>query len=807
MSFKSTRPLTGKIIFILLIACITLVLSWAITNFSFQKIKEPVRKIAEPNPQLQLVNKVLKDVVQLDQLQRIQASQENVKNYRPFLKQSESIRLSLDTLYQLSLGNEEQLSRIDTMKSILVRRDKLFVRYLNLRQNYFENDTLTGKIQLLSDFVNNTALRTDSNIYTTESKITATTIEQTDSSGDEKQGFWDKVFKRKKAPARKEVRHMILEQLKVSIDTLALLHEDSIINQLSQSIAAIESGRQQSRNTLVRQRMILDRAGNSLISQLLIILNDMENNELKRVEQNNLLATSIINKGLQQIGFILIAFILLTVVLATLIFTDIARSNRYRKELIASRDEAEHLGNVKQRFLANMSHELRTPLQAIIGFSEQMKLDEAERTQKNVDVVYQSSKHLLHVVNDVLDYSRISSGKMLIESKVFSVKNVVESIWETIDLQAKQKGLDFKYTASELTDEMYTGDPFRLRQILFNLLSNAIKFTEKGSVSLFVSVKEFKRSATFIFQVSDTGVGIHDKDLERIFSDFEQGYTAQMQKGSGLGLSIVKSLVEGQGGNITVSSEAGKGSDFIVSLSYTKVREAQQTDAGLASRPYYNGTVWVIDDDTTILRLCSLILGKNGINHQCFSTGDDLLAAEVPDDLSIILTDIRMPGMNGFELVDILKGRMPERDMKYVALTAQTLPDEQVQIMERGFSALLSKPFLAAELIAMILNQHRETNTEVVLNDKNEDFSDEIWESFFEETIKDLETIKVEQALKNFDSVAGYLHRIAGRCGQLGLYELSQKSRRLEINIMNGHFTEATIDEVWFSIRHFVTNR
>lgn len=805
MSFKNNRSLSGKIILVLIIACVTLVLSWLITNFSFQRIKEPVRKIAEPNPQLQLVNKLLKDVVKLDQLQRIQSSQEHVKNYRPFLKQSESIYRLLDTLQLLSAGNQEQLNRIDTMKSILKKRDKLFISYLNLRQDFLEKDTLTGKVQLLSDFVNNTALRSDSNIFTTESKITATTIEELDSNKDERQGFWDKLFKRKKAPVRKEVKHMILEQLNVSIDTLLLLHEDSVINQLSQSIAAIESGRQQSRNTLMRQRITLDRAGNSLISQLLIILNDMEDNELKRIGENNLLATNIINKGLQQISFVLIAFVLLTVILATLIFSDIARSNRYKKELIASRDEAEHLGNIKQKFLANMSHELRTPLQAIIGFSEQMKIDETERNQQNIDIVYQSSKHLLHVVNDVLDYSRISSGKLLLEEKPFDVKELVESVCATIELQARQKRLDFKYAALGLNNQLHTGDPFRLKQILFNLLNNAVKFTEKGNVELFVEVIPYKERSHFNLQISDTGIGIREDDMSRIFNHFEQLETAKMQEGSGLGLSIVKSLVENQGGSISVESVVGKGTVFNVSLTYFL---AKNEDITIVQRngdeATFKGTVWVVDDDTTILRLCSLILQKSKVKHACFSSASALLQAKFPDDLAVIFMDIRMPDMNGYELLQELRAQMKDKTVRYVALTAQSLPDERLEILNKGFSALLSKPFLAAELRAMI-------STEVVFpeeNDAQDDLNDdEIWQSFFEETANDLAEIKQAVSMENFIRTADFLHRVAGRCGQMGLQELSKKSRLLEIKIRGGRYDQTEADVLLHDLHIFLHNR
>lgn len=807
-SLKNNLSLSGKVIVALLAACITLLLSWSIMNFSFQKVKEPVKRLSEPNPQLKLVNRLFKDVVQLDQLQRMQASREPVKNFTSFLKQSQSIKMALDTLSLFSKGNAEQLKRIDTMKSILERRDDIFMRYLSLRKDFIDNDSLNNKIRLLSDFVNNTAIRTDTNLFTTESKITATTIEEVDSNRNAvKQGFWDRLFKRKKTPERKEIRHMILEQLKTSIDTLALLHEDSVINQLSQSIAAVELDREQSRNVLIRQRMQLDRAGSSLISKLLITLNEIEQNELKKAEENNLLATDIINKGLQKIALILIVFVLLSVLLALMIFSDIARSNRYKKQLIVAKEEAEESGRAKQRFLANMSHELRTPLQAIIGFAEQMKSDRQEWKEKNIDIIYRSSNHLLHVVNEVLDYSLISSGKLVIETKPFSMKEVTGGVQETIALQAKQKGLEFQYHIEEGESDLYTGDAFRLRQILFNLLNNAIKFTPGGTVIFSVSRTEFEESTGFVFTIADTGMGIAAEDKERVFGHFEQLETAQLQQGSGLGLSIVKTLVEQQGGAITLESAIGAGSVFRVHIAYLKCPHPMpQTNPQTITTPEFGGFVWVIDDDATILSLCSLILHKHYIRHQCFHDAASLLDEPVPEGSLTILMDIRMPRMNGFDLMHILRLRLKHRDnIRYIALTAQSLPNEQDQIFAEGFDALLSKPFLAADLIRLIhegrgqVMPFAESSPECELK--------EIWDSFFEETASDLAVIRRAMEEKDGFAIADGLHRVAGRCGQMGLKELARETRLEEIRLRGGIFKEDKLLQLYQSLYNFVEKR
>lgn len=749
--------------------------------------------MSEPNPQLRIVNRLLKDVIYLDQLQRLQASSGNLKDYKPFLEQSARIRALLDSLYVLSGANEIRHRRIDTMRSLLVQRDKVFFRYISLRQGFLENDSLNNKLRMLSEYVNKSALKTDSNIFTSESSISATTIEDSNNTEEEKKGFWDKLFKRKKSPERKEVRHMILEQLKISVDTSLLLHEDSMISQLSQSISAVENERQQSRNTLLRQRVRLDHAGQDIISQLLVMLNEMEHNELYAIEQNNLLATEIIDRGFNRISMILIAFIVLIIVLSVLIFTDISKSNQYRKELILARDEAEKLGQIRGKFMANMSHELRTPLQAIIGFTEQMVKDEQQRTQKNSDIIFQSANHLLHVVNEVLDYSRINSGKLLIASKMFSVKDITDSVAEAIQLQAGQKQLSFSAFTNEVDNTLFYGDPYRLRQILFNLLGNAVKFTEKGEVSLQVSKKEYKRHTTFTFRIADTGIGIPAENHGKIFAHFEQLETDYLQHGTGLGLTIVKNLVEQQGGSIALESEPGKGSVFSVSLAYTKVKAPQQHSVVPQGQPVFEGLVWIIDDDRTILKLCSLVLQQHHIPHQCFHAADEVLQTIIPEQLSIVLTDIRMPRIDGFELKNHLKQKAGST-VRYIALTAQSMPEERAKILDSGFDALLLKPFLEKELTDLLFSFTAQQEQAATLTDHST-HDKEVWDILIPETTEDLAVLQNAAQQQDTTVMADSLHRLAGRFGQLGIKDISRVARRLEISLRRGEYHPEAISD------------
>src|SRR5690606_20875833 len=204
-----------------------------------------------------------------------------------------------------------------------------------------------------------------------------------------------------------------------------------------------------------------------------------------------------------------------------LILADIRRSNADRLALEAAKEEAEYHAAAKQRFLANMSHELRTPLQSIIGYSEQLKQGQPE-SDTQVDAIYQSSEHLLQIVNEILDYSRITSGKIILNEKPFAVTGLISSVVAVMKTQAQAKGLELKLNTRVLGSGHVLGDAFRIKQILFNLLSNAVKFTDRGKVTLDVSTVVYAEKTELSMVVKDTGKGIPKGDLERIFRSEER---------------------------------------------------------------------------------------------------------------------------------------------------------------------------------------------------------------------------------------------------------------------------------------------
>lgn len=505
---------------------------------------------------------------------------------------------------------------------------------------------------------------------------------------------------------------------------------------------------------------------------------------------------------------IVIVFFLLAALLSWLMLSDLSKSNLYRKKLEEAKAEAERLSNVKQRFLANMSHEIRTPLQSILGFTEQLRSGK-KFNAKHLDAIHSSSEHLLQIVNEVLDYTRIESGRIMFDVQHFNLPDLLSEIAASMSLQAAGKKIDFQYTPPVLPQDNYSGDPFRLRQILYNLLGNAIKFTDAGKVVFEVSAENSGNKTRFTFQIKDTGSGIAEEDVGRIFNVFEQACNNLYKpvSGTGLGLAITKSLVESQGGTINVKSKAGEGSCFTVQLEFEKAKTAvpaaKENNNGLPVT--FAGKILIVDDDELILELCSAIFKKHGIVHTCFSSPEKLLNEKWQSDVRLIFIDIRLPGMSGIELCKILRNTVAA-NVKIIALTAQAFPEERAAILKDGFDGLLLKPFREHELLAFIkvnaaISKKPIPKQEMIFSAIREMAEDEkdfekIMRQFIHDTQSDLKTLELQIQNENSAEACEVIHRLAGRTGQAGIKDLATQLRLIEIALRQQQPLVSVLNEI-----------
>lgn len=389
------------------------------------------------------------------------------------------------------------------------------------------------------------------------------------------------------------------------------------------------------------------------------------------------------------------------------------------KDLILARKEAEKANRAKSEFLAGISHELRTPLNAIIGFSQILSRDESlsERQRHHIEVMSKSGKHLLSMINDVLDIAKIEAGQLDISNESFLLKETLQGLVAMFSLQCREKDLALEYEPGANIPVAIVTDVGKLRQILINLLGNAVKFTDRGTVALKVDVMTAEQIAAHSnldsgkehlqFIVSDTGRGIPPGELANIFEPFRRTGD-QRSVGTGLGLAICKKLTEALGGDITVSSELGKGSEFVFCMPYTPANISSDMKSGLeqvitsftGSTDY---TILVVDDNDDNLELVKAILQPLGFRCMTARTGEEAIDACYRSYPHLILMDISMPGMGGQRAAQRIN-KITGNGIPVIAVTAGVLSEHVVN--EEGiFAGVIYKPFTTDKLLREIAEQ------------------------------------------------------------------------------------------------------
>ena len=392
---------------------------------------------------------------------------------------------------------------------------------------------------------------------------------------------------------------------------------------------------------------------------------------------------------------------------------EILHRRQTQEELLTAKHTAEEASRAKSTFLANMSHELRTPLNAIIGYSEMLD-EEARESGRSENVedlrkIQSAGKHLLSLINDVLDLSKIEAGKMGLHLEDFEVLPLIDEIATTLQPAAAKNGNQIKIHVSENLGFM-RADITKVRQILFNLLSNACKFTDHGTIAL--DVDQNDRDGYIRFRVTDTGIGISEKQQQNLFFEFSQADASIARKygGTGLGLAITHRFVQLMRGQISVESEPGKGSIFMVQLptqvvlDATKLaRPASANDDSPANSRIYQDTVLVIDDDPSVRDLMSRFLSKSGFRVVVASSGEEGLRVAKQEKPLVITLDVVMPEFDGWSVLKKLKS---DPALAEIPVIIVTIVDNEPMGLDLGAASYLVKP-VDRDRLAVLVEKYR----------------------------------------------------------------------------------------------------
>ncbi|MDM8568281.1 ATP-binding protein [Thiotrichales bacterium HSG1] len=410
-------------------------------------------------------------------------------------------------------------------------------------------------------------------------------------------------------------------------------------------------------------------------------------------------------------------------VLVTERTTELQKSNQ---QLITAKEKAEIANQTKSTFLASMSHELRTPLNGILGFAQILKRDLSitAKQQHGLNVIEQSGNHLLNLINDVLDLAKVEANKVELYETNFYLPSLLTGVSEIIKIKTKAKNIDFNLKlANDLPNNVH-GDERRLRQILLNLLGNAVKFTDQGSVSLQVNMNKGKDIALPLrtqcrgepacspapslisFKIEDTGVGISSENLKTVFKPFEQvGEQEQQAKGTGLGLAISKNLVELMGGQLKVSSQINVSTQFwfeitlsIVDHDVVKISSQQPIIGFKGESP----KILVVDDNLENRAVILDLLAPLGFLVESANDGQEGLEKAIEWQPDVIITDLIMPKMDGFELIRQLRQSSLLKDKLIIASSASVYDVDKNKSLDMGSNAFLPKPIQVERLLEQL---------------------------------------------------------------------------------------------------------
>lgn len=678
----------------------------------------------------------------------------------------------------LSAADDQENLRTDSLLSLLHEKDRNTIQMLRVLSE--ANDSLLSASEIEE-------IISEQDSVITQQRVQHRVITKRDSliTTPKKKGFFKRlaeVF----APSKEDSAVLVNTSLEVATDTI--LEPAATKDSLQQKIRmATEEKRLQRKKTIRRTSTKYQRMNTQLTERMDSLIKRYEVEMTMRAQQDAEHQQVVRMRSARTIAGIAIGAVLLSAFFLILIIRDISRSNRYRQQLEEANKLAEDLLDAREKLMLAITHDFKAPLGSIMGYTELLsRLTEDERQRFYLDNMKSSSEHLLKLVSDLLDFHRLDLNKAEVNRVTFNPSQLFEEIYVSFEPLTAAKGLTLRCNIAPELNGRYISDPLRLRQIVNNLLSNAVKFTPKGEVSLTASYD----SSRLTIAISDTGKGMVTADRERIFQEFTRLTSAQGEEGFGLGLSIVKKLVTLLEGTIDVQSTLGEGSCFMVVLplypvgsSIAENEESELSPSGEeeteAIPPMKVIRVLLIDDDKIQLNLTAAMLKQHGIDAVCCEQLEELTEQLRSSVFDVLLTDIQMPAINGFDLVKLLRAsNIPQaKTIPVIAVTARNEMD-MAAMHEHGFAGCLHKPFTVKELLLTVNEGQLSADEAHITEDMQQSggglnfsaltaFSEDdpeaarsIIQSFIEETGKNADRMQQSLANEDVDGIAAMAHKL-----------------------------------------------
>ncbi|WP_321368752.1 ATP-binding protein [uncultured Draconibacterium sp.] len=736
-------------------------------NFVYKSLSEIVNSMlseSKPDNTLILVKDVAMDLNETENMVKLYSlsnDNEYLINYRSV---NESLETKFEELQSIYHADSSRQMLVDSVLILAQQKMVVWEKMLNLhfsRGN--EHEAFNQYVETLD-----TVLTVQDTIRFEEP---------------EKRGLFKRIFGKKQEPPEPIIVDRTIEK-----------------QRLQQEIETLEKELRQRNQRMSSAEAIYMRKNFEVSEKLADIITTLESLEEESFLQQSQEAELLANETYKRLSYFALSVFLLLILVLILFFRDLRKSRSYQKVLKKAKTHAENLARTKELFVATVSHEMRTPVNAIYGLSEQLlQKQHDEKTQEDLRVIFDSTKHLAELVNDTFDFSRLEKQNIQLIPVHFSLEDLLHKIELYNKPSADAKKINFKIENNLENELVLFGDEGRLKQILNNLITNALKFTDEGEVKLAVTANEQKNQVGLNFQISDTGIGIPKESQDKIFDDFVQLDTDINKKagGTGLGLYIVKKLVDLLGGKISVESEVNKGTSFFVSVPLQKGdrNKLQQTFKSFDSPEVLKGkAVLIVDDEAFNRHLLKSIFTKWKVDFDEAENGREAVDLAAQKNYALILMDIRMPVMNGTEAARTIKET--GHKARIISLSANSDTDNSEE--KSAFDSALKKPFDEEALYNIMCNTieerpaqetSKQEKTLIYRPDLSElkrmgngdpEFLKEMIDLFLKTSAASIQSIDENLASKNYDAIAELAHKLASPVKYMNVTGIYNTIKELE---------------------------
>ena len=780
---KKAKSLQFKVVigyfFLIVIAIISV---WYIYS-EILKIATPKETASEENKKILMISNVVTNLYASEAVGRAAMLTESKSSIQEYHRLLDSINAEIETIK--TDAEENQLAKFDSIQMLLQKKRRSISEILNFRKKYSHENNLDKAITKIYNVKDSLVL----NFQPISRARNNSQIRK----------FLDNVLN----PHQRDS----LSILPVSNDSLVLAFE-KIISDVVTKENRIKS------QLFMREQKLLDE--NRVISdQLRNVLTSVEKEILQKSYQKINDSKYAISKTTKNIAWIGAAALLLVLLFGLIIIRDLNINQKYRQQLERLNSEKEDLLRSKTMLLATVTHDIQTPLGSVIGFSDLLKNTPVTPKQlQYLDNIRHSSHYILKLVNDLIDFSKLENNKIKIEAINFNFKNLIENTCQPLVPNATNKGIQLRWDVPEELDALYISDPYRIKQVLTNLVTNAIKFTQEGSVSVSVS----KDADWISIAVTDTGIGIPKNKQKAVFKEFTQAHSGIEKKfgGTGLGLTIAKRIMELLGGSISLESKEHTGSTFTVKIPNVKAPDQNRHSVSDNQEKKYdyleNKQLLIVDDDPMQLKLMEEIFANYPVSVTTTTDASKVVALLKQNHFDLVLSDIQMPKMDGFELVEKIKQDTSIREIPVIALTGKR-DLIQEDFIRKGFTTFHPKPIQLDKLLQQ-LQAIFEGNTPVEIKydtavestEKLYDLSslnqftqndktalNNIIKVFIKSSTENMEALNTAAQNNDWDAVAQLAHRLIPMLKQMEAYAIVDRLIPLEDKTLDLKAADRTV--------------